>query len=215
MHMLSRSTSSRTAALFALTAALYTATSCDNPAKPPEGAGDPENISRIIITLTPVGGGAAVTSTIVDPDGTTLPQPPQAPSATLTLAAGVTYNGTIELRNDIDPNNVINITTEVTKEANFHRFFYTITANAATPRDAIGLPTFDASRGITVSNLNTDTQTPTPQPFGTSFRVTVAGGAPTGATTLNVQLHHFESAKGDGLGTTFDTDLDVNFPASL
>jgi hypothetical protein len=205
----------RSAALIALAAALFASTSCDDPAKPPEGAGDPENISRITVTLTPVGGGAAVVSFIADPDGTALPQPPAAPSATLTLAKGVTYNGTIALRNDIDPNNVINITTEVTNEANFHRFFYTITANAATPRDAIGIPTFDASRGITVSGLNTDTQTPTPQPFGTTFNVVVGAGAPSGATTLNVQLHHFEAAKGDGLGTTFDTDLDVSFPVSV
>jgi hypothetical protein len=206
----------RSVALFALGAALLTAASCsDNPATPPPGAGDPENISRITITLTPVGGGSAVVSYIVDPDGTTLPNPPQAPSATLTLAKGVTYNGSIALLNDIDPGNVVNITTEVTNEANFHRFFYTITANAATPRDAIGLPTTDASRMITISNLNTDTQTPTPQPFGITFQVSVDAGAPSGSTTLNVQLHHFESAKGNGLGTTFDTDLDVSFPVSV
>lgn len=213
--MLRFTTLCRSAALFAVTAVGFTAIACDDPATPPAGAGDPENISRITITLTPVGGGTAVSSFILDPDGTTLPQPPQAPSATLTLAKGVTYDGTIVLRNDIDPNNVINITTEVTNEANFHRFFYTITANATTPRDAIGLPTFDGSRGITVVNLNTDTQTPTAQPFGTTFRVVVAAGAASGATTLNVQLHHFEAAKGDGLGTTFDTDLDVSFPVSV
>jgi len=213
--MLRLSSLYRSAALLALTAALFTATSCDDPAEPPEGAGDPENITRITVTLTPVGGGAAVVSFIADPDGTALPQPPAALSATLTLAKSVTYNGTIALLNNLDPNNVINITTEVTNEADFHRFFYTITANAATPRDAIGLPTFDGSRGITVSGLNTDTQTPTPQPFGTTFQVVVAAGAASGATTLNVQLHHFEAAKGDGLGTTFDTDLDVSFPVAV
>lgn len=213
--MLRLSTPHYAAGLLAVIVACFIATACDDPAKPPEGAGDPENISRIIITLTPVGGGAAVSSTIVDPDGTALPMPPQAASPTLILTKGVTYNGAIVLRNDLDPNNVINITNEVTEEANFHRFFYTITANATTPRDAIGIPTFDASRGITVSNLNNDTQAPTPQPFGTTFTLAVAGGAPSGATTMNVQLHHFEAAKDDGLGTTFDTDLDVNFPVSV
>jgi hypothetical protein len=195
---------------------VFAAVSCDDPARPRAGAGDPENISRITITLTPVGGGTAVESFIVDPDGSALPQPPQAPSATLTLAAGVTYDGTITLLNDIDPANVIQITDEVTAEANFHRFFYTITANSATPRDAIGLPTFDASRGITtpVANQNTDTQEP-PQPFGSTFQVIVAGGAPSGTTILNVQLHHFEAAKGDGTGTVFDTDLDVDFPVAV
>jgi hypothetical protein len=32
---------------------------------------------------------------------------------------------------------------------------------------------------------------------------------------LNVQLHHFEQAKGTGLGTTFDTDLELNFPVTV
>jgi hypothetical protein len=199
----------------AVAGALIVAASCDDPAKPPAGAGDPENISRVTISLTPSGGGAAVTSFIYDSDGTTLPKAPNAPSATLALTAGVTYNGTIALLNDIDAAHVINITDEVTDEGNFHRFFYTITANAATPRDSISLPTPDATRQITISNLNNDTQAPTPQPLGTTFQVVVAAGAPTGTTTLNVQLHHFEAAKGTGLGTTFDTDLDVSFPVSV
>jgi hypothetical protein len=215
----------RTAALFhtvsacSIAAVLLAATSCskDNPAAPPAGAGDPENISRVTITLTPAGGGTAVTSFIQDPDGTQLPQPPAAPSATLALTPGVTYNGTIELLNDIDPSNVINITDEVHEEGNFHRFFYTITANAETPRDSLSLPTPDASRKITipVSSLDKDTQSPTPQPLGITFQVLVDATAPSGATTLNVQLHHFEEAKGDGLGKTFDTDLDVSFPVQV
>jgi len=203
----------RSVALVAIAGALFAATSCDDPSAPPPGAGDPENISRVTLTFTPVGGGSAVVSFIFDPDGTALPQPPQAPSATLTLAKGVTYNVAIELLNDIGT--VIDITDEVLDEANFHRFFYTITANAETPRDSIGLPATDASRQITISNLNNDTQTPTPQPLGTTFQAAVAGGAPSGPTTLNVQLHHFEPAKGTGLGTTFDTDLDVSFPVDV
>jgi hypothetical protein len=187
---------------------------CDDPANPPPGAGDPENISRVTITLTPVGGGTAVTSFILDADGTALPNPPNPPSATLTLTKGVTYNGTITLLNDIDAGNVINITDEVEEEGNFHRFFYTITANAATPRDSIDVPTPDATRQITISSLNNDTQT-TPAPLGTTFQLAVAAGAPSGPTTLNVQLHHFEASKGTGLGTTFDMDLDVSFPVSV
>jgi hypothetical protein len=198
-----------------VTAVLLMSASCDDPATPPPGAGDPENISRVTITLTPVGGGAPVVSFIVDADGTTLPDPPDPPSASLTLAKGVTYNGTITLLNDIDPDNVIQINDEVEEEADFHRFFFTITADT-TGADSIGLPPFDASRDITipVSSLNTDNQSP-PQPLGTTFQVVVGGAAPTGTTTLNIQLHHFEADKGDGLGTVFDTDLNVNFPVSV
>jgi hypothetical protein len=203
----------RRSSLLLLSAGLFAA-ACDDPAEPPPGAGDPENISRVTITLTPVGGGTAVTSFILDPDGTALPNPPNAPSATLTLTKGVTYNGTITLLNDIDAGNVIDITAEVEDEGNFHRFFYTITANAATPRDSISVPATDASRQITISGLNNDTQA-TPAPLGTTFQVVVAAGAPSGSTTLNVQLHHFEAAKGTGLGVTFDMDLDVSFPVAV
>lgn len=185
----------------------------DDPSSPPPGAGDPENISHVTVTLTPTGGGAAVTSEIIDPDGTTLPQPPEPPTATLALTKGVTYNGTIELLNDIG-NPVINITDEVSDEGDFHRFFYTITGDTLAARDSINLPPPDGTRLVTIGNLNTDTQNP-PQPLGITFTVTVAANAPTGTTTLNIQLHHFEQAKGTGLGTVFDTDLEVNFPVSV
>jgi hypothetical protein len=195
-----------------ISAAALIAACGDNPSSPPPGAGDPENISHITISLTPAGGGAAIVSEIIDPDGTVLPQPPQPPTATLALAKGVTYNGTIELLNDIG--SVINITDEVTDEANFHRFFYTITADPLAARDSINIPPPDNTRLVTVGNLNTDTQNP-PQPLGITFTVTVAVNAPTGNTTLNIQLHHFEQAKGTGLGTVFDTDLESNFPVSV
>ncbi len=172
----------------------------DNPAAPTEGAGDPENIVRVTITLTPVGGGSAVTSVIVDPDGTQLPQPVGAPQGTLSLTKGTTYNGTISLLNDLDPSNVVDISNEVHNEANFHRFFYTPSCADVT---------------VPVSSLNTDTQSP-PQPLGLTFQVVVdAAAATTASCTLHVELHHFESAKGDGLGSTFDTDLSVTFPMSV
>lgn len=194
---------------------LFAAACGDDPSSPPPGAGDPENISRVTISLTPSGGGAAITSEIVDPDGSVLPDPPSPPSATLALSRSVTYNGTITLLNDIDPQDVINITDEVTEEADFHRFFHTITSDTtAAARDSINIPPIDASRQVTIGNLNSDTQAP-PQPLGTTFTVTVAAGAPLGNTILNVQLHHFETAKGTGLGTVFDTDLEVSFPVSV
>lgn len=186
----------------------------DDPSSPPPGAGDPENVSRITLTLTPVGGGAAITSEIVDSDGTVLPLPPLPPSAVLGLAKGTSYNGTITLLNDIDPSDVIQINDEIEEEADFHRFFYTITADTTAARDSISLPPPDATRLITIGGLNTDNQLPA-QPLGTTFTVTVDPAAPTGTTTLNVQLHHFEAAKGTGLGTVFDTDLEVNFPVSV
>lgn len=181
-------------------ALLLVACGSDNPTAPIPGAGDPENISRVTLTLTPAAGGTAQTSAVVDPDGTTLPQAPGAPQGTLALARGATYNGTVTLLNDLDRNKVINISDEVRKEANFHRFFYSLTCAGVTVPDA---------------SLDLDTQSP-PQPVGITFQVVVAASAPVSSgCVLHVELHHFEQAKGNGLGTGYDTDLSLNFPVAV
>jgi hypothetical protein len=172
----------------------------DNPSQPIEGAGDPENIARVTVSLAPVGGGTTVTSVRVDPDGTSLPLPVGAAQGTLALTKGKTYNGTIALLNDLDPNNVVDITHEVRQEANFHRFFYTFTCAGVT---------------VPASSLDLDTQSPA-QPVGLSFQVVIAASAAsTTSCNMHVELHHFEAAKGDGLGTTFDTDLSMDFPVTI
>lgn len=183
------------------TAVVFVAGGCgDNPAEPLPGGGDPENISTVTVTLTPAGAGGAVTANRRDPDGSQLPLPIGPASATLVLQKGVTYNGVTVLLNDIDPSDIINISEEVLEEANFHRFFYTLTCVGVT---------------APVSGQNTDTQTP-PQPLGSAYQLVVDASAPTNATcTLNIKLHHFENNKGDGGGTNFETDLDVDFPVSI
>lgn len=173
---------------------------CDNPAAPIEGAGDPENISRVTVRLTPASG-VAQTSSRLDPDGTTLPQPVGAAQGTLALVKGMTYAGTIILLNDLDPRNVIDISAEVRKEANFHRFFYTLTCAGVTVPDA---------------SLDLDTQTPTKYPVGLTFQLTVAAGAATSSNCLlRVELHHWEGVKGSGIGGVFDTDLSIDFPVTV
>jgi hypothetical protein len=200
--MLTATSSGRRLALGVLSAIGVFAIACDDdPSEPIPGGGDPENISRVTVTLTPQGGGAAQTSTVVDPDGTAGPNPPTAPSGTLTLAKGVTYDGTIAILNDLDPANVVDIAAEVQEEANFHRFFYEFSCapDVQTP----------------VESLDSDTQEP-PQPLGLTYEVVVAADAATTSTcTLNVQLHHFETDKGDGTGSDFETDLDLDFPVAV
>jgi hypothetical protein len=183
---------------------IFAAACGDDPAAPIPGAGDPENISRVTISLTPAAGGSAITSARVDPDGTTLPKPVGAAQGTLTLTKGTTYNGTVTLLNDLDSKNVIDITQEVKKEANFHRFFYSFTPAAS----CAGVSVPDAS-------LDLDTQA-TPAPVGLKFQVVVTSAAASTTTcNLHVELHHFEQAKGNGLGTTFDTDLSIDFPVTI
>ena len=188
----------RTVVAFGVTLSVL---ACDNPAAPIEGGGDPENISRVTITLTPTTSGAAQTSVIVDPDGTSLPKAILAPQGTLALTRGVTYNGTIALLNDLDPRNVVDITAEVQKESNFHRFFYTVTCAGVTVPDA---------------SLDLDTQTPTKAPVGLKFQVVVASTAATSAgCSLRVELRHWQQNKGTGLGAGFDTDLNLTYPVTI
>ncbi|MGH7509749.1 MAG: hypothetical protein ACREMZ_09770 [Gemmatimonadales bacterium] len=185
-----------------LGAVLMLAAACeDDPAEPIPGGGDPENISRVTVTLTPQGGGTAQSSVVIDPDGTGGPQPPSAPSATLALSRGVTYDGDIQIANDLDPSNVVDIDEEVREEANFHRLVHTFTC----------APDVDAP----VESYDTDTQEP-PQPLGLTFDVVVAADAAvTSDCIMNVELRHFESDKGDGLGSNYETDLDLDFPVSV
>jgi hypothetical protein len=175
---------------------------CDNPAKPIPGAGDPENISRVTVKLTPAGGGTTQTSFRVDPDGSTLPQPVGAAQGTLALTKGVTYNGTIELKNDLDPNNVVDITAEVEKEKDFHQFVYTFEVTGSTT----------ACNGISAGNLSLDSNG---QPTGLTYTVTVTAGA-TSTTTCNmhVVLKHYEGPKSSS-STVIETDLDMTFPVTI
>lgn len=199
----------RRSAIRSALATLAILASCkDNPAAPIEGAGDPENISRVTVTLTPTTTGTAQTSSRFDPDGTQGSLPVGAASGTLALGKGLTYNGTISLKNDLDPNNVIDISAEVKKEASFHRFFYTFVVT--------GSSTACAGISVPVASMDVDTQTPTAQPVGLTFQVVVTSTA-TATTTCNmhIELHHFEAAKGDGTGTTFDTDLSLDFPVTI
>ena len=194
----------RRLAPIAVTSALLIFAACsDDPASPIEGAGDPENIVRVTVSLTPTGGGAATTSVRIDPDGTQLPQPVGAAQGTLTLTRGTTYNGTITMLNDLDSKNIVDITKEVKEEANFHRFFYTFPA----PSGCVGIT-------VPVSSMDMDTQG-TPQPVGLTFQFVVAATATTGSCIVHIELHHFEQNKGDGTGSTFDTDLSLDFPVSI
>lgn len=172
----------------------------DDPSGVIPGGGDPENISRVSVVLTPVGGGSAQQSTRVDPDGTQLPSPPGAASAPLRLAAGASYDGRIEIANDLDPANVVDVIAEIEAEADFHRLFYQLSC---------------AGISVPISSLNRDHQSP-PQPLGTRFSLVVAADAPTTDNcTLTVELRHFETDKGDGGGSNYETDLALDFPVAI
>lgn len=170
---------------------------CDDPTAPPD-ENPQELITEITITLTPVGGGAAITATITDPDGPGT-DPPDPPTAVLALTAGETYDGTIQFIDASDPTDPEDITEEVEAEADEHRVFYTVTGLA----------------GVTIPDDSLD-EDGNGVPLGLSFQVVVDGAATAASGTIRVILSHFdEEPKGDGSTPSDETDADVAFDASI
>lgn len=168
---------------------------CDDPTAPVDN--DQELITDITITLTPVGGGTSMVSTIADPDGPG-PNAPLAQTAAITLTPGMTYDGTIEFFDRSDPADVEDITAEVEAEAEDHRVFYLLA----------GLT------GVTVPDASLDQDT-NGAPLGLTFQVVVDGAA-AGAGTIRVVLNHYDDApKGDGSTQSDETDADVSFDVSV
>lgn len=177
----------RTATGSTLAAALLLAACGESSTAP---GGESELITRVTLTLTPNGGGSALTAFIDDPDGNG-PQSPSAQQGALTLAAGTTYAGTVKFENRLKTP-VEDITEEVEEEANEHRVFYTVTGS-----------------GVTITTTDLD---PAGRPLGLRFNTVVGTGA-AGAGTVRVVLCHYDDGPKPTTATTCtgDTDIDVTF----
>ncbi|KAA0229845.1 hypothetical protein EDS67_09625 [candidate division KSB1 bacterium] len=168
----------------------------DNPTNPDNG-NEQELITTVTLSLTENGTSNVVTATFKDPDG----DGGAAPTfGTLTLKAGSTYTGKVELL-DESKNPAEDITEEVKEEAEAHQFFYT-------PQGAL------AGR-LTVTITDKDSNN---LPVGLEFTVAVlAGGAVTGSATnsLNVVLSHFDNTPKNGADRSDESDIDINIPVTI
>ena len=74
--------------------------SCSSDDDTPELVNEEELITTLTVTLVPEGGGTSITLTTQDLDG----DGPNEPiiSVSSNLSAGVTYNGSISLRNETE-----------------------------------------------------------------------------------------------------------------
>jgi len=184
-------TNSRVLLSSALVAATVLA-ACDDDPTSPDG-NDQELITSVEITLTPVGGGAAIVSTIADPDGFG-PGAPEPQDAAIALDPGTTYNGSVRFLDEQDPDDVEDVTIEVRGEDEEHRVFYTVTGGGDVD--------------IPLASLDLDGAG---APLGLTFQVVVGAGA-AGNGSIQVLLSHFdEEPKGDGLTPSDETDADVTF----
>ena len=84
----------------------------------PEPENEEELITTLEMTFSPVGGGDDVVFSLVDMDGPGEDEPVYTNG---TLAANTTYNVSIEVRNDVEGEN---ITTEIEEEDEEHQFFF-------------------------------------------------------------------------------------------
>lgn len=177
----------RIVALASFTVASLGLAACGDSSTEP--GGEQEVISRVTLTLTPSGGGTALTAFIEDPDGSGA-QAPSAQVGTLALTPGVSYTGTVKFENRL-VNPPQDITTEVQAEANAHRVFYTVTGT-----------------GVTVATTDND---PQGRPLGVNFTKAVGATGATNGTTRVVLCHYEDTKVATQTSCQGDTDIDVTF----
>ena len=174
--------------LFCLSLLVFTACSDDDT---PDPVNEEEVITTLTVTLTPSGGGTAITLRSQDLDG----DGPNAPVVTVSgnLDNGVTYNGTIELLNETE-SPAEDITEEVEDESDEHQFFYTI----------------GGGLDVTATYTNFDSNS---NPLGTAFDL-AAGAASAG--TLTFTLRHEPTKPNTGLADAGgETDIAVTFNVTV
>ena len=163
-------------------------TSCKDDNDDPEPEDENELITTVEYTLTPIGGGQAVTATWRDIDG----QGGNAPTiSTLTLAPNKRYTGSIRFL-DETKTPVENTTDEVREESYEHLVVYTLN-----PTSLMTITRTDKDRNNLEVGLSTTVQT---------------GAAASGS--LRIQLRHQPGAK-DGTEAPGSDDANVTFPVVL
>lgn len=149
-----------------------------------------ELITTVKLTLTPVGGGAALVYSWKDVDGVGGNAPV---IQTVTLAPSRVYNCAVQFL-DESKTPAEDITAEVVTEGTDHQVYYAVSGGA----------------NLTVAGLNTDGNG---LPLGTTASFTTAA-ASTGS--LKITLKHKPGVKASGDAVTKgETDVEVDFPVSI
>ena len=177
-------------------------TACDSGEPDDDGAGEEELISQVTLSLSGDDGDSQTIQVIFDQNGT---NPTFSPS-TLTLRPGVTYDGSIELR---DTFNDEDITAEIREEAEEHLVRYafdSLGAGQIVPTD-------------TESDYTDDDENGGDFAVGLTFRASVSSTAGTSlgqGTLLNMALYHFdETPKTSSDDTSDEIDVEVAFPVTF
>ena len=149
--------------------------SCDDDDDPP--VENPEEvITDVTLTFTPDGGGTAIVGTASDPDG-------EGPDdlevdGDITLNANTDYTLSIELRNEIEDEDV---TEEIEREDDEHMFFFSFSD------DLFDSPEGDGNFDSREDDLNYNDKDENDYPIGLSTSWTTAEP---GSGTFRVVLKH-------------------------
>lgn len=176
--------------IFFVAGLLFTACSDDDGGDNPDPVNEEEVITTMNITLTPMGGGTAVTFSSQDLDG----DGPNAPVITApNLAGNTTYNATIEILNETE-SPAEDITEEIEEEDDEHQFIFEITGSLAS---------------ATATDTDGDGN-----PVGLSFDL-VTNTA--GSASLTVTLRHEPTKPNDGTlaGAAGETDIAATFSFTI
>lgn len=160
-------------------------TGCDDDDNPVV-INEEEVITTLTATLTPVGGGTAITLQTRDLDG----DGPNIPVITVSgnLAANTVYNGTLVLLNETE-SPAEDITEEVEEESDEHQFFFTLSGV-----DATAVATNNDGNG---------------NPLGTTFALTTRAAS---SGTLTFTLRHEPKKPNTGLADAGgETDISATF----
>lgn len=188
-----------------LTSALGMLASCDDD--DPKKEDVPELITKVTLTFTPEGGGAAVTASASDPDGEGVQD--IAPDGPINLDANEDYTLMLTLVNELaDPADpAYDITGEVEEEGDEHMFFFSWTNNVFS--DPAGNGNIDNRN----DPLNYNDVDDNGLPLGLSTSWTT-GEFSTG--TFRVVLKHQPDLKTATSGVNDgETDLDVLFTINV
>jgi hypothetical protein len=167
----------------------------------------PELITKVTLTFTPIGGGAAVVVSATDPDGEGVQD--IEPDGTIVLSDATSYALSITLINELaeptDPE--YDITSEVEEEGDEHMFFFAWTNNL-----------FSAPSGNgNIDNRNDeidyqDTDGANPIGLLTNWQT----GANTGTGTFRIVLKHQPDLKSATSGSADgETDIDLTFDLQI
>jgi len=172
--------------------------SCSDDDDNPEEVNEEEVITRMIVTLSPDGGGTPIVLQIEDTDGEDGPAASVITPANAMLSASTTYNGSIVLWNDTEtpPENK---TEEIEEEDDEHQFFYT------------------ASAGLNVTADYEDFDDDS-NPLGLEFTLET-GAASTGQLTV-LLLHEPDKdaagvSNGDPANAGGETDIEAEFNITI